>query len=146
MRAYHYSNRKHKPGDTITAGRDSIVMLTPSQRAFEDALRAVSIEKTRIRAESLYLWEAADVIKRTWTTIVHAYRFVYEVEVIESEIQHRGDLNVYTHGCSASNSSDIKKSVDDYWASRLQADQSPRIELLATKAIVIREISDPSEF
>lgn len=136
MRAYHYSNREHKPGDIITAGRDSLTTFKGHKKQFEEALRAGHPDGLKIRSKALYSWESAEFVPSIWDHI--PYKYYYEVEIDETDIVHRSNLNHYNDGIdAAAKGQPLVKMVQDYWNNAPSRDPKCRIEILATKATVV---------
>jgi hypothetical protein len=137
MRAYHYTNYIHQPGDIITAGRDSLTTFSGSKKAFEEALREGHTHGHAIRSEALYVWEDSDFIPRIWPAVPAKY--FYEVEIEEADILHRSNLNHYNDGLDAAKKGEpLDDIVAAYWSNARSSDAKPRIEILVTKARVIR--------
>jgi hypothetical protein len=107
----------HKPGDIITAGRDSLITFKGPKKIFEEALRAGHVDGPEIRAEAFYVWESPDFVPSIWEHI--PYRYYYEVEIDEADIIHRSNLNHYNDGIDAAKKGlPLDKYVQDYWSTR----------------------------
>ncbi|WP_316185804.1 MULTISPECIES: hypothetical protein [unclassified Bradyrhizobium] len=136
MRAFHYSNREHKPGDVITAGRDSLTTFIGPKKTFEEALRAGHTNGHAIRSEALYVWENGDFVPPIFDRI--PYKYYYEVEIDGADILHRSNLNHYNDGIDAAkDGKPLDEIVAAYWTNADNDDPKPRIEILVTKATVI---------
>jgi hypothetical protein len=136
---YHYSNRDHPDGSVITAGYDSYQSLSKIEKVVEDAVRASLPNGQKIRSESLYSWESEDFVRRIWPHIPK--KFVYELEIDTSDIQHQADLNYYNDAKDAACAGTaIDTLVAAYCSGQAKPGESPRIEILTTMAIVRRKI------
>jgi hypothetical protein len=135
---YHYSTKDYEPGHLITQETDHYERLTDTQRATEDELRAHSPEAAEKRATCVYAWESREMAEIGWCHKKGTH--LYELEVDENDIRHVGDIDIFTA------MEGKKEPVDalrrDYWEGKRTG---KRIEILASKAKVVRKLKDSSE-
>ncbi len=141
IRHFHYSSKEYEPGDIITQELDHYGRLVTTQPAAEDELRPHSSEAAEKRATSVYAWELRKAAENGWN-----YRkgtHLYEIEVEENDVRHIGDIGIFTAIETALRK---KETVDvlrrDYWEGKRIGG---RIEVLASKATIVRKLKDSSE-
>ncbi len=83
----------------INARGDSISSLTEHQKVVEIAIREALPHGPTIRGTSLYTWADEGVAKRLWRR--SRKRYLYELEIAEADIRHKGDLNYYSEALDA---------------------------------------------
>ncbi|WP_454655096.1 hypothetical protein [Bosea beijingensis] len=144
LRAYRYDARDLEVGRIIVPERDHSESLDKSWAVTEAAIRAVSPDKEAIRKDSIYTWESEDWARKAWA--LEKGKYLYEVEIDEADIRHRGDTNAY--GLVK----DLLKAGKDpapalmlYWSGEGVEAQLPRVELLVTKATVVSKMCSPSD-
>lgn len=138
---YHYSTQDYEPGHLITQETDHCERLTDTQRATEHELRAHSPKAAEKRATCVYAWESREMAEIGWSHKKNTH--LYELEVDENDVRHVGDVDIFTAMEEALRK---KEPVDalrrDYWESKRTG---KRIEILASKAKVVRKLKDSSE-
>ena len=104
-------------------------------------MRPHSSEAAEKRATSVYAWELRKAAENGWN-----YRKgtrLYEIEVEENDVRHIGDIGIFTAIETALRK---KETVDvlrrDYWEGKRIGG---RIEVLASKATIVRKLKDSSE-
>jgi hypothetical protein len=137
MRAYHYTNLAHQPGDIITSGRDSLVTFEGPKKAFEEALRSGHPDGTEIRSKALYTWADKGAIERIWKVVPAKY--FYEVEIDDADVLFRSNLNHYNDGLRAAEAHQpFGEFIRAYWQNSDSWDATSRDEILVTKATIVR--------
>lgn len=121
---------------------DSFDMLTDHQKSVELLIRDALLDGVNVRGGSLFTWESEALAKRLWP---HSKKkFLYHLEVDEADIRFRGDLNCYSAAVDAvKTGASPDEHVARYCAGQeapAHAGDSPRIELLVTKATVVRKL------
>lgn len=136
---YRYDDEHYDVGSTISSRGDHLGTLTPDEKIVEKMIRAKLNDGERIRAESLYAWDSVDVAKR-----LHKYarkKFLYQLEIDDSDIRHRGDVEHFSDAVDAIKTNrNADSSVASYCRSDLK--NSPKVELLVSRAVVIA-VLDP---
>lgn len=141
MLVYRYDDECHAPGEYIKTRGNSFNTLTDRQKVVELAVRSRLPAGIQIRSESLYTWLSETLARRLWPRSDKKY--LYELEVDERDIQHRGDLNWYSAAVDAVKAG---KSPYDAIEKYCNGEESgppytePRIELLVVRAKVIRKL------
>jgi hypothetical protein len=138
---YHYSTKHYETGRPITQETDHYGRLTESQRRVEDELRAHSSEAAEKRATSVYAWESLEMAETGWCHKEGTH--LYELEVDENDVRHVGDLDIFAAMATALTKNEpVDAFRRDYWAGKRTG---KRIEILASKARVVRKLKDSSE-
>lgn len=142
MMVYRYDSASYAESDIMRSRGNSFDMLTDDQKIVEIAIRAAVCGGADIRGNSLYTWENEGLAKRLWRLSGKPY--LYELEVEDSDIRHRGDLNFYTEALEAIREGNSpSEAIEKYWSGETSVAPwtEPRIELLASQARVRRRLS-----
>lgn len=111
-------------------------------RQAEIAIRQGHAEGWRIRSESLYVYSDKDMSERDWS--FKKGRYLYELEIEENDIIHRGDLQNFHEVVSAlGNGLSAEDLVQRYWSG---AASGRYAELLAGRATVTKVLRTPSDY
>jgi hypothetical protein len=141
MRVYRYDDQEFADGQIIDPRGDSFGTLTDHQKAVEIAIRAALPNGAIVRGNSLYTWADEQLAKRLWPR--SKKRYLYELEIDEADICHKGDLNYYSEAVSAAKSgAPIEDAVSKYCAGENAGAPytEPRVEILVSKAKVLRKL------
>jgi len=137
IRVYRYANEDYADGQTIRPCSDHFDRLDATRKDAELALRAVSTEAEAIRKTSLYTWADERLARRLWPRS-HS-KFLYELEVDEASVLHRGDVSHFWEAQSAlKRGGDAGDAVNRYWSG--EAAGTPYVEVLLSEAKVIRKL------
>jgi hypothetical protein len=131
---YRCDDQEFADGQIIESRGDSFSTLTDPQKAVETTIRAALPNGATIRGNSLYTWADEEVAKRLWPR--SKKRYLYELEVDEADIRHKGDLNHYSEAVSAAKSgAPIENAVGKYCAGENASAPytEPRVEILVSK-------------
>lgn len=96
---YRYDNEEFADGLLIESRGDSFSALTEDEKKVELAIRATLPDGENIRSTSLYTWADEELAKRLWS--LSGKRYLYELEIDEADIRHKGDLNYYSEAKTA---------------------------------------------
>lgn len=137
---YRYSNCEHSIGDTITPKGDSFDTLTDEQKIVEKKLRGTLPGGVNMRSSAIFTWADKTLANRLWP--LSKKKYLYELEIADEDIVLTGDLNHYSDAVDA-----VKKGADPDAAIKRYCDHegglphhtSPRIEILATKAKILKK-------
>lgn len=138
---YRYDDAEYDPGETVRARGDSLETLTENQKIVEAAIRSTEKDSNNIRGTSLYTWENEALARRLWK--YSKKKYLYELEVDDGNIRHRGDLNWYSAAVDAVAMGDSpNEGVTKYWSGESAGEPftEPRIEVLVSGARVIRKL------
>jgi hypothetical protein len=125
----------------INARGDSISSLTEHQKVVEIAIREALPHGPTIRGTSLYTWADEGVAKRLWRR--SRKRYLYELEIAEADIRHKGDLNYYSEALDAVKSGKpFEDAIRKYCRGETAGPPftEPRVEILVSKATVLRKL------
>jgi hypothetical protein len=141
MRVYRYDDQEFADGQMIESRGDSFGTLTDHQKVVEIAIRAALPNGAIVRGNSLYTWADEQLAKRLWPP--SKKRYLYELEIDEADIRHKGDLNYYSEAVSAAKSgAPIEDAVSKYCAGENAGAPytEPRVEILVSKAKVLSKL------
>lgn len=139
---YRVDQRDFQPNDAIPHPGDHLARMKPEHQPGEELLRAVSPEKGRMRAESLYTFEQLRTARVYYLGTKDSR--LYEIQVDEADILHKADMTLVND--IAANQKDLKTQdqlIADYWKGAYR--DGKWIEVLVKKATVIRRIHGPSQ-
>ena len=120
----------------------SFSILTGSQIQVELAIRATLIDGENIRNNSVYTWADEKLARRLWP--FSRKKYLYELEIENSNIRHIGDLNWYSAAEDAVKAHVSPESAVEKYCSRELAGPpytQPRIEVLVSEARVVKRFS-----
>lgn len=133
---WRYDARKFQPGDVIQPDPETPPNLQPSEEKAEILVRAGHPTAELIRRQSVYCFE--NKAKANLGAVVQKRR-LYELEVDDDDINHRGDLNHYSDLSELDDGDpDCGRLVAAYWSGQ-PSETNPSFEVLVSKATVIRE-------
>lgn len=141
MLVYRYDDECYNLGKCIRARGDPFNTLTDDQKVVELAVRSALPAGVKIRSESLYTWSSEMLARRLWR--LSKKKYLYELELDERDIRHKGDLNWYSAAVDAIKAG---KSPHDAVKKYCNGEESgppytePRIELLVSQARMIRKL------
>ena len=106
----------------------------------EGAIRTALPDGTNIRGSSLYTWKDETLARRLW--LLSKKKYLYELEIDEADIRHKGDLNHYSEAEVAAKLGKSFDEVRKYCTGEPAGPQftGPRIEILVSKATVLRKL------
>ena len=141
MNVYRYDNETYDENEVIRSRGDSFNSLTESQKQVELAIRSRLSNGENIRSTSLYTWADETLARRLWP--LSQKKYLYELEIEDSDIRHKGDLNfdsaaVEEVKAGASPNGAIEKYCSGENAEAPQT--QPRIEVLVSEAKVRRKL------
>lgn len=138
VRVFRYDNEDYAVGQVIVSRGDHFDGLTDKEKAVELAIRKALPNGVDVRSASLYAWESEQFAKRVWPHSKKKY--LYELEVDESDIRFKSDLNHFSDATGSIGSADaFDNAVARYCsAAPPTADHTtPRVEVLVSRATVI---------
>jgi hypothetical protein len=141
MLVYRYDDECYTPGQCIPTRGDSFNTLTEDQKVVELAVRLALPAGAQIRGESLYTWANEMLARRLWR--FSKKKYLYELEIDERDIRHKGDLNWYSAAMDAVKAG---RSPHDAVKKYCNGEESgppytePRVELLVSQAKMIRKL------
>lgn len=135
--------RVFEPGETMASAGDHTATLDGAHAEPERLLREAMGDDGEVRATSLYTWEDETWAIRAWT--YEKGKYLYKLEIDETDVRHRGDVNHYTDiGNALIETADISVPVQDYVSGR-DSDRSKyptaRFEILVRKALVLERLN-----
>lgn len=141
IKTYRYDDEEFSDERILEARGDPFEGLTGPQKIIETALREAKEEGAFIRSTSLYTWEDQDLSARMW---VHSKKkYLYELEVDEADVRHKGDLNFYSEAVSSAMSgAPFTDAIQSYWRGDNAGSPytQPRVEILVAQARVIHRL------
>lgn len=141
IKVYRYDDQEFADGQIIYSRGDSLSTLTDHQKNVELAIRSALPDGANVRGTSLYTWADEKLARRLWP--LSRKRYLYELEIDETDIRHRGDLNYYSEAETAAKLSTPFEDAIRKYCTGLTAGQpftEPRIEILVSKATVLRKL------
>ena len=92
MKCFRADQRIFRVHDDVDPSGDHLDELQPNVKAVELLIRKAMPNGHAIRGESLHVFVSQEVALRYW--FFKAGRHLYELEVEESDILHKGDMNL----------------------------------------------------
>jgi len=139
---YRYDSEYLTEGQQVHPRGDPFDTLTDDQKQVEREIRATLPNGEIVRSTSLYAWEDEAVARRLWP---HSKRkYLYELEIEQSNIRLKADLNFYSEAVDAIKEGRSPIPAVEKYCSGESADPSSglrRIEILVTEAKVIRRFA-----
>jgi hypothetical protein len=138
---YRYDDEEFKDGQLISSRGDSFGTLTDTEKIVEGSLRTVLPDGANVRGGSLYTWQEENVARRLWQ--LSGKKYLYELEIDESDIRHIGDLNYYSKAKDAAKSgAPFEDFIRRYCGGEVAGPPftEPRLEILVSKARVLRKL------
>ena len=138
MKAYRADKRDFQPGDVIRSAGEYVGAFSREQRKVERCIDRGRQRHVPSRARSLFVFESLDAAKKHWSKMSDGK--LYEVEIDEATIRHRGDMALVEqvhHAFQAGR--DIKSLIAAYWNGDLT--DAPEIEIMVEDARVMAVIS-----
>ena len=140
-RVFRYDAQEYSKGEIIKSRGDHYDRLTEDEKKVELAIQDTLPDGKRIRSTSLYTWANEEPAKQLWKLACPSH--LYELEIEETDIQFIGDLEFYSDAKDAvKRGSDPESSVTAYCDGQIK---SERVEVLVSKAKVLRKLFDLSE-
>ncbi|MEI4492073.1 hypothetical protein WAF00_15600 [Mameliella alba] len=143
-------SRVFELSETICSGGDHLETLSAAHEGAEEALRNAMGDRGRLRSTSLYTWEDEEWARRAWALENKAIqskgnkKYLYRLEIDDSDIFHRGDVNHYTDiGDALRQSMDPSKSIQGYLNGNgpdRDRHSTARFEILVRKALVLEKL------
>tara|TARA_R110002072_G_scaffold31525_6_gene97054 strand:+ start:529 stop:996 length:468 start_codon:yes stop_codon:yes gene_type:complete len=134
MKVWRYDERKFQVGDQIEPESGKSPQLTPEQWGAEKIIRSAQPGGKEIRESSVYCFEERRLANLGAN---RTGRCLYELEIKQEDIQHRGDLFFYDRVAKKIKSGeDPADDACQYW-NGTECPQRPAIELLVRRAIVV---------
>jgi hypothetical protein len=134
---YRYDDEHYEENAVICSRGDSIDILTDAQKHVELAIRATFPDASNIRGTSLYTWADEATARRLWK--FSNKKYLYELEIDESDVRHTGELNCYSAaGDEVAKGSSPDCPIRKYWSGEHAEPPyvSPRVEVLVSQATV----------
>lgn len=141
IKVYRYDDREFSANQEMLPIGDSFDILTDPQKAVEIAVRAARSDGATVRSTSLFTWADQAVAERLWARSKKKY--LYEVEIDDADIRHKGDVNQYSEAADAAKlNRPFEDAITKYWNGDLagQPYSEPRMEILVSKATVLRRL------
>jgi hypothetical protein len=138
IRVYRYDDEEFPTGKVIRCRGDSFDTLTDHQKTVEIAIRKALPDGANVRSTSIYVWADQQVAKRLWP--LSKKRYLYELEIDEVDIRHKGDLNNYSEAETAAKSGKpFEDAVLRYCRGEMAGKKytEPRVEILVSEATVL---------
>jgi hypothetical protein len=139
---YRHDHRDFKIGEVMPPAGDHYSGLTGDQQKAEDKVRAGRPDGAEVRADHLYVYPHRDMAEEDWKH--RKDRHLYELEIDEADIRHRGDLQIFHEVIDAVRiGAPVDEAVRRYWIS---AADSRYVELMVARATVVDRTKDASEY
>lgn len=137
MKLYRADKRDFNVGDEIVSANEFTFMNPDGSQEIENIFEQNRPCGKPERSGPLYLFDDEMVAKKHWSKMADGK--LYEVEIRQEPILHRGDMRFVDEAFSAQNSTTRNRCAKDYWEGAESG--SPRMELLVTRAFVTKVIS-----
>jgi hypothetical protein len=137
LKLYRADKRDFNVGTEISTAREFIIKNPQGSHRVEDLFEFKRPSNKPMRSESLFLFENLEVAKKHWSEMIDGN--LYEVEVDNSSILHRADMQLVDLAFRTENESELERCAADYWMGK--ETNNPRIEVLVKKAIISNVIS-----
>lgn len=137
MKLYRADKRDFSVGELIRTAGEFVTLNPEGSQRVEECFEQERPTDKPLREKCLYLFESLDVAKKHWSKMTGG--MLYEIDIDESMILHRADMQLVDAAYRESDENALKKCAIDYWAG--VETPSPRIEILVSEAIVSRVVS-----
>ncbi|NJA07566.1 hypothetical protein HC024_17790 [Methylococcaceae bacterium WWC4] len=137
MKLWRADKRDFNVGDVITSANEFASLNPKGSNEIEQVFEHRRPDGKPNRVGCLYLFENEVVAKQHWSKMADGK--LYEVELRDEPILHRGDMRFVDAAFASSDISTIEKCAIDYWEGI--ETEKPRIEILATRATIVQVIS-----
>ena len=139
---YRHDHREFEEGEKMESPGDHRDRLPPDHKDAEDAVRGAQREGELIRSRSLYTYDSLEMSEADCR--LKAGRHLYQLEVGEADIIHRGDLMIFAEVIKAIRvEADTETSAKRYWIPVVGPGRY--IEILVRKATVRRRLKHANE-
>ena len=140
MICYRTDLRDLEDGQTITSPGDHKAQLDDALTQAEMMLRAVSEQKAKLRADSIYAF-----MDEVWSKkyFLGKKGFLYQLEVDDADILHIADMMLVNRISEAPDLASAAALVKQYWSG--DRGTGERVEILATRAVVTKRLYTPSD-
>ncbi len=138
---YRYDDENYADGQVVRGRGDSLDNLTDDQKTVEITIRSILHNGVEVRSTSLYTWANENLARRLWP--FSKKKHLYELKVDNSDIRFSADLNWYSAAVDAVKLGELPQDAVDRYCSGIEAGYpftTPRIEILVSKAKVIRKL------
>jgi hypothetical protein len=138
---WRYDDQDYPNGRIAASRGDHFAGLTGVQKAAELAIGAAKPDGLKVRSTSLYVWVDQVVAEKLWK--LSKKKYLYELEVDQADIHHKGDVNCYSAAMDAiAAGRPPTDPVDRYWRGDDEPPPyyDPRIEMLVSHAKVMKKI------
>jgi len=137
---YRYDNEDFPDGKVIQSRGDHLTTLTADERKTELEVRKTLSNGEEVRKTALYTWENEAAARRL--APFSRASFLYELAVDPPDILCRFDLNFFSDAVDAKTGPDFDDAIRRFCAGESggKSATSPRIEVLVTKATIVRKL------
>lgn len=137
MKLYRADKRDFDVGDEVTSANEFTSKNPDGSEDIERIFEEQRPPEKPKRSGPLYLFDNEVVAKKHWSKMADGK--LYEVELREETILHKGDMRFVDEAFLAEDSLSKIRCATDYWEGK-ESDK-PRMELLVSRAFVIKIIS-----
>lgn len=137
MKLYRADKRDFNVGDTISTANVFVEKNPEGSLLIEEVFQSAKPKNKLSRIGCLFLFEDEIVAKKHWSKMTDGK--LYEVEIDETSVLHRGDMRLIDKAFIATNDSEKQLCAEQYWAGIVT--EQPRIEILVKEAIIVGVIS-----
>ena len=137
MKLYRADKRDFNVGDEVTSANDFTSKNPEGSEEIEKIFEERRPTDKPKRSGPLYLFDNEVVAKKHWSKMADGK--LYEVELREEAILHKGDMRFVDEAFAAQDSSSKIKCAVDCWEGK--ESEKPRMESLVSKAFVTKVIS-----
>lgn len=127
-------------GQVLTPRGDHSDTMNPKLRPAEELIRSGKADGDIIRSNCIYVWESRESGESNWR--YEKDKHLYELEIDEADILHTGNAYLLATLSQIAEPPAAAEVVQSYWNGD---PRSKRVELLVTKAKVLRKLRDKSE-
>jgi hypothetical protein len=137
MRAFRADKRLFAVGDELSTASEYVRRFDPDRSVFEFVLNLLRPRRLKPRSAYLFVFESLEAARRHWTKMTNGK--LYEVEIDESQIKHRGDMALLERAFQSEGWLKRLTSMRAYWRSEML--ETPVVEITVPTATVVQVIS-----
>lgn len=137
MQAFRVDKRLFAEGDEIRTASEYVGRFDRRRRFFEFVVDLLRPRRLRRRSEYTFVFESEEAARRYWVKMTDGK--LYEVDVDEAEIGHRGDMALLETAFQSHKGIIRIRTIRRYWKGEMS--NAPVVEITSRSAIVRRVIS-----
>ena len=138
MNLFRVDKRDFDVGSVVESANEFVSLNPNESQVIEEIFERMRPQEKPKRDSCLYLFEDLNDARKHWSKMTDGK--LYEVTLIEDDILHRGDMELFDKAfISRDNIETVKMCANEYWSGKNT--KHPIIEILVIQATISRIIS-----